>query len=233
MSNSYRFFCCQFLKRQQIGHLGYEGFGGGKSPRTEDIRAFANYLQNCGRNSVEKFCSHIINNIIFTMKTDIEKNENIVNVYKNNYAHIPVKPIYPVLPPGADKRKKLSPLQIQEIQRLKKMGISDKKIALQFGINKSTARYWSGDKERQNQKTTRRLKLKPVSKEELARRRRECYLHRKEVHGEEAVLKFQRENKRATRKLYPDYRTTCKACKGRYSRRLHQSCPYCNAEKVS
>ena len=138
------------------------------------------------------------------------------------------KPVYPVLPPGKDRRKKLSESDIVRIRQMRASGLSDRAIAPEFGVHYTTIRYWLGDKERQNQKTMRRLKLKPPSKEELARRRRECYLHRKEVHGDEVVLKFQRENKAATRKLYTDYRTTCKVCKNRYSRRLHEKCPKCN-----
>lgn len=137
------------------------------------------------------------------------------------------KPVYPILGPKNDKRIKLTDEDKARIKLLASQGFSDRKIALEFGVHYTTIRYWLGDKERQNKKTMRRLKLAPPSKEVLAKRRKDCYIHRKEVHGDDVVKKFQREYVAATRKGYEDHRTTCTVCKYRYSRRLHKKCPKC------
>lgn len=141
-----------------------------------------------------------------------------------------------------DRRKKLSPDDIRHIRMLRKQGMSHRKIGAVMGINHTTARYWTGDKARQNAKTIARLKDR-VFDENRSKIQKSAYKHRQEVHGVEAVRKFQREYKRATNHLYPDYSVRCQnpLCpyklnhirsdgyreRYRYSKRIHSVCPKC------
>jgi len=153
------------------------------------------------------------------------------------------KPQWPKLPEGHDLRKKLSDKDKQLIRDLRQYNkMSDRQIAKIIGVNHTTVRYWLGDKERQNAKSIRLQKLHPKSKEKQKEIRDRNRDHTIEVVGKDIVQKFRRENRKATRSLYKDFRKSClnPDCPGRvlskhgwyvgyrYSSRLHKKCPKCD-----
>lgn len=154
-----------------------------------------------------------------------------------------MKLVYPRMPSHLDKRKKLSKEDISTIRKMHKSGMSHRKIGVAMGINRSTAAYWTGDKERQNTKAIEWHKKRGFSAERSKIQKR-CYAYRQKVLGVEPVRKFQREYKKLKQPLYPDYRVSCSNAECpylltvhrkdgysqpyRYSGRIHRVCPKCN-----
>lgn len=98
--------------------------------------------------------------------------------------------IHLILPYNEDRRRKLTPEEITKIQELKAKGNSDRAIAKVMQVNHTTIRYWTGDKERQNQKTIERTRKNPPDKATIQERRISNRQHMIDVHGIKKVREY-------------------------------------------